>query len=166
MSVSWCTLFTAVARPGHHLSSLRHARALNTSTCHVLALKTSTFDVFAGESLEIQSLLSQIPPVIRICVQDRMCLVRTCQFVSSTLPEVSILKKFRVGLVFEAHRLLYHATLGLIVMMMKKNGVQHAHASVPRTCMCLLTDARVNPIHVRVCPPALIAGSNHRFQLP
>jgi len=34
--------------------------------------------------------------------------------------QVRNMQRFRGGLVFEAHRLLYHSTLGLIVIMKKK----------------------------------------------
>ena len=35
------------------------------------------------------------------------------------------MKRFRGGLIFKAHRLLYHSTLGLRVMKKKKKAVTH-----------------------------------------
>ena len=36
------------------------------------------------------------------------------------------MQRFRGGLVFKAHRLLYHSTLGLRVIKKKKNGMHDA----------------------------------------
>jgi len=44
-------------------------------------------------------------------------------------------KRFRGGLVFKAHRLVYHTTLGLRVIKKKKFGVSpHAPCQSPRAC--------------------------------
>ena len=36
-------------------------------------------------------------------------------------PDLGLVKRFRGGLVFKAHRLVYHSTLGLRVIKKKKN---------------------------------------------
>jgi len=48
----------------------------------------------------------------------------------STRCERSNVKRFRGGLVFEAHRLLYHSTLGLRVIKKKKKKKKHPARTV------------------------------------
>ena len=61
---------------------------------------------------------------------DNTILVSAARYPSSTGPRSRNVKRFRGGLVVKAHRLVYHATLGVRVIKKKKRDPAAAEVSI------------------------------------
>ena len=78
------------------------------------------------------------------------------------------MQRFRGGLVFKAHRLLYHSTLGLRVINKKMDDAAVSSRMAPQHLfnMMLPTQCRGGQRESRVCRDALSSARKKEFTLP